>query len=234
MRGFLLGILHPLVEHTRHARYRLLHAKPDHVWLASFPRSGSTWLRRMLHDILIAPRLAAPPMREGIPDLHKSMARIGRMPERFIKTHYRFHPCYRRVVLLVRHPLGCLPSYARYVGAPSLDEFVPRSLAGHGPYGSWAEHARSYLDSGLDERHLLVIRYEDLLADAAEAVHRVLSFSGASASAGLVRAVADRHRRGSATRHEIPPAVRDTILGSDAGVVAARLGYGDPQVGAAA
>ncbi len=212
MRELALGILRAAQDRSVHLRYRLFYARPEHVWIASYPRSGNTWLRFLLYDVLVGPSDDPHRLRRTIPDLHRGLSAVRSMPARFIKTHYPYRSAYRKVVYLVRDPRCAIASaYERHLqggGARdnlTLEEFVRREIEGRGPYGSWDRHVRSYFDSGLDGNHLLVVRYERMLEDPAGFLEHILEFSGISAPRQLVRLVAEAHLDRMLARRGVEP-----------------------------
>lgn len=94
-------------------------------------------------------------------------------------------------IYLVRDPRDVAVSWARFVNWPierSVDFLCsPSASLGTSPragigtqltqkLGSWSDHVRSWIDeSGLDP---LVMRYEDMLADSAGALHRMAAHIG--------------------------------------------------------
>jgi hypothetical protein len=205
MRDLLMPLLWGVRERSLHALYRQFHARPWHVFLASYPRSGNTWLRFMLHDVLLGPSQEKHRLRRSIPDMHRGLRAIRAMPTCFIKTHYRWRAAYAKVVYLMRDPVACIGSAAGHRrsggGRAAPAAFVRREIAGRGPYGRWDLHVRSYLESGLDAEHLLVIRYEDLVLDPAGGLESILRFCGLAVEPESIRRVAEAHTDAMLARH---------------------------------
>lgn len=138
------------------------------VWLASFPRAGSTWLRFILCNILSTSELDNAPVH--FPTLEQIMPGLGR-PEfqrtwkfqtlpRFIKTHQPYRPMLfarpKRTVYLMRDPRPLMVSYFKFlrerVHSPYTDTFA--EFVKHRKYGlaacmlhyvSWHDHASHIL-----------------------------------------------------------------------------------------
>lgn len=182
---------------TAFLRGRLLfEPRPDDVYVATYPRSGTTWMQLMLH------LLARPPAEGGevefahidevCPWFERSLATgrlrpedLQRLPSpRIFKTHLprQWLPARGRFVVIVRDPADVLVSYhalyRAYLGyTGTLDEFVGRFVDGDVQYGSYWTHVRGW------QRHagqgdVLVVRYEALRADPTAELRRVARFAG--------------------------------------------------------
>ncbi|MBY5163597.1 sulfotransferase domain-containing protein [Salsipaludibacter albus] len=167
--------------------WRHRHVERDDVYLAHYPKSGSTWLRFLLVTLA---RPDAQPDFAVVRDLLPPVTNPGRglvLPDggRFVHSHELPGPRIvrtRRVLYLVRDPRDVCVSYffhARRDGwSGGFDRFLRLFLAGEvGNWGSWAAHARSGLALG-DDRDLVVLRYEDLLADTRTTLARVAAWLG--------------------------------------------------------
>lgn len=141
--------------------------RPDDIWLASFPRSGSTWVRFILACMLgiheLSDEIDFDRMNQIMPALghHDLMVRwpFQTIP-RFIKTHHEYHRAFfsrpRRTVLIVRDPRDVMVSYyvhrrnitwsGRWIG--SFSDFLGSPRYGLPAYfrhfRSWESHA-SYI-----------------------------------------------------------------------------------------
>lgn len=165
----------------------LAHLRAEDVVLASFPRSGSTYLRRILAECLEPSARAelAEPMTFAQVDArmpewgtpHLRPARAG-APPRFVKTHRPYTPLLRRqrAVLLVRDPLDALASYHHLWSARKEAEPMERSaFLRDSRLGlpRWIRHTRSW-----QPRAALVLRYAALRAEPEETARAVLRIAG--------------------------------------------------------
>ena len=174
------------------------------IWLASYPRSGNTWLRFMLTALLKGGVKKSLQVEAVVPDIHK---REIAAPENslFAKTHFRWgadHP-YRNsttgAVLLLRHPLDIIVStwnYGRLIDQPvALETLVERYIVKGRIWSyefGWAAHARSWLDQ--DDFETLTVRYEDMLDDTAAQLRRICEFAGFSAEDQAIRSAIETGR----------------------------------------
>lgn len=161
----------------------------DDVWLTSYPKSGNTWTRFLLAN-LIAPNASADwsNIENLVPDFYvnddPSLRRVRR--PRFIKSHEAYRPEYRRVLLIVRDPRDIAISYfhfAKKIGwlasSSDIGTFIPRFLDGQfDAFGSWGENVGSWLGARRGTRDFLVVRYEDLLGGTARELARIAACSG--------------------------------------------------------
>ncbi len=177
------------------------------VWLASYPKSGNTWVRFLLHHYLWGEPRNSLDLNRRIPDLHRPAGRIDTSSEKlFVKTHFvltdtlPYLGMTDRAIVITRHPKDILLSgmnYARLEQASRLDAtsyartFIDR---GGDPtwiemgFGSWTQHAESWTTT--DRFPVLVTSYEAIKADTARELRTMLEFAGeAIDEAKVARAV---------------------------------------------
>ncbi len=171
----------PLVW-IRHRGFR-----PADVFVGSYPRSGSTWLRFMLLEILAGQSSGFANTNEMLPDVGKHDAGASVLPRngRLIKTHERFRPEYKRAVYLVRDPRDVALSEFAYQKAlgyakDDFDEYVQRFLqSGVNPFGSWIEHANSWINAAESGRsEILHVKFEELKRKPQPELERIVDFLG--------------------------------------------------------
>jgi hypothetical protein len=168
------------------------------VWIASYPKSGNTWIRFLVCNLLFGPVDSAATLSHLIPDLHelKEVPQpVG--PALVLKTHFQFT---RRLPLIehtagaiyiIRDPADVLVSnyhYARRSGdsgagsAAAFDRYVDGFIETGGDrrwlaagMGTWESNVRSWLAAarGLP---LLRLRYEDLVSNATAAAASLCQF----------------------------------------------------------
>src|SRR5262245_12526704 len=93
------------------------------VWIASYPRSGNTWLRFLLTGAIRRAEIeSSAQVSAVIPDIHQAIvgAHLWRQGVSLIKTHWAFKADFPLredtigVVHLVRHPVEALESNQNY------------------------------------------------------------------------------------------------------------------------
>lgn len=195
----------------RHHPGRELLILPDDIFLVSFPKSGNTWTRFLLANVRFPNEPATfANINRLIPDPTGTAKRdFDRMPRpRIIKSHECFDPRYPRVVYIVRDPRDVVVSQYHYhrkirkiEDDLPIEKFVSRFLAGETcPHGSWGQNVATWLYTSERDPHFLLLRYEDLVADTARELAKVVAFLRLSAgpeqiARAVERSSADRMRK---------------------------------------
>lgn len=166
---------------------------PDDVFLVSFPKSGNTWARFLIAN-LVHPDVTVTfaNIHALIPDPAGTASRIfDRMSGlRIIKSHECFEPRYPRAIYIVRDPRDVVVSQYHYHRKRKLieddspiEKFVARFLAGKTcAHGSWAENVSTWLVARRDDPRFLLLRYEEMVSDTPRELAKIASFLGISAS----------------------------------------------------
>jgi hypothetical protein len=181
----------------------------DDTLLVSYPRSGNTWVRFLLGN-LMRPVVSFVNVERVVPDIYLSTDREMRVISRprVLKSHSAFDPRYKRVIYLVRDPRDVVLSYYDYQRklrvVPDdfpIEAYVERFIRGElDEFGSWREHVGSWLGARGDSSDFHLVRYEDVVADTHDQVTRLAAFLQRDVSAeNVAQAVelsqADRMRR---------------------------------------
>jgi hypothetical protein len=172
------------------------------VFLASYPRSGNTWTRFLLTEILAKESASFDNINLAIPEMGIHARAQLTLPSggRLIKTHEPYRPEYKRAVYLVRDFRDVVLSQfsrERELGMHrmSLDEYLPLFLEGRlSGFGSWQQHLPSWLDGPLaSSGDMLVIRFEEMRRDPQPSIMRIVEFLGYQPRAEMVRAAIDNN-----------------------------------------
>jgi hypothetical protein len=198
--------LKPLLR-TLLARYlprRMMQMREDDVWLVSYPKSGNTWTRFLVANLLCGENESVDftNIERRVPDIYKfNNAQLAAVPSpRTLKSHEYFDPRYRKVILIVRDPRDVLVSYyhhhikfGRIPPDYSLLQFAQDFVAGRvDTFGSWAENTGSWLGAREhDAEALLLLRYEDMLQDPLAALRRIVAFLGMDADPARLERVVE-------------------------------------------
>ena len=163
---------------------------PDDTFLVGYPKTGTTWLRFIMANLLYPNQnVGFDNIEECIPDpqIHQDSKLRGMQRPRFLKTHEPYDSRFPKVIMIVRDPRDVLLSYHRYaikVGKISTEatrsEFLQAFLSGSvDNYGSWQQNAGSWIGALEHEpARFFWFRYEDLLAEPAVVLARLVDFLG--------------------------------------------------------
>lgn len=183
---------------------RQIRLREDDIWLASYPRSGSHFVRFILVSARHFLRSGKFPEdlagMKTIPDIHGGRLEFAQEIPRIFKTHFPFDPRYRRVIHLLRDPRDVIVSYFHYSkGLPhlflepvseklKLPQFVALFLRGNVWPGDIKMHTASYAaHAGVVE--YTRIHYERLLAEPREEYSRLLRAAGIALPADVLGAL---------------------------------------------
>lgn len=157
------------------------------VWIASYPKSGNTWLRFLVCNLAFGPVESAADLARFSPDLHELPESAG-PPDQptLMKTHFPYGTALRfaehtaGAIQVVRDPADVMLSnfhYGKRSGASAnedpaaLDRYVDAFIGARGDprwiklgMGSWEDNVRSW-SAEPREFPVVRIRYEDMQAD---------------------------------------------------------------------
>jgi hypothetical protein len=168
----------------------------DDTFLAAYPKSGNTWTRflvgNLVHEDGPVTFLNIP---EIIPHLDVKSKRFFKTMRRarVINCHEPFNTRYKRVIYVVRDPRDVAVSLYHFQRKRRviedkypIESFITRFLAGENVrpdrMGSWAENVTSWLAVRQNSPGFLLLRYEDLLVNPERELAEVASFLGITAS----------------------------------------------------
>jgi hypothetical protein len=171
--------------HTSPGRY--FEVFDDDTFIVSFPKSGNTWTRFLIANLLHPEEPAdfgnidqLVPESEGL--TRNQLARVGR--PRIMKSHEYFDARFRKVIYIVRDPRDVAVSQfhflrkRRRIGDDySIEQFVTRFVAGETcDYGSWGTNVASWLVTRQNSPGFLLLRYEDMVAQTGAELTRIAAF----------------------------------------------------------
>jgi hypothetical protein len=155
------------------------------VFVASYPRSGSTWLRFMLCELLTGEETSFDLVDSVVAGVGRHQKAPHILPDsgRLLQTHEPYRREYCRTIYLVRDVRSVVIS--EYIFCRRLryfegdfDEFFDAFLAGRvNRYGFWGDQVSSWVAAARKEpERVFVLRYEDLRANTAAIMKECLQF----------------------------------------------------------
>jgi hypothetical protein len=185
---------------------RLAALRPDDQFLVSYPRSGNTWVRHLLREVIVLGRPdLSPPDKLWmlIPDLHQhKMEHPARtlfgVPTRIFKSHNLRDLRGRRIVYIFREPADTLISYFHF----HIREKMNPDLVARGPDAfcremlpGWCEHVRMALDEfAAAPSRMLLVSYEMLTRDGVRTLGVITRFLGLRADEALFPAAIEQSK----------------------------------------
>ncbi|MCA9015766.1 MAG: sulfotransferase domain-containing protein, partial [Planctomycetaceae bacterium] len=173
------------------------------VWIASYPKSGNTWVRFLLTNLLCPDMKSSADVEALIPDVHKTKVKppVVHGGFGFAKTHFlpdRLPTGHQTVgaVYVCRDPLDVLASHVNYFelapGAVATMSFIDSYLSTSGPprwaelgIGSWEEHIRQWCLTP-QEFPVLAVSYESMQVDTHAVLRKIIEFLGIPASESAI------------------------------------------------
>jgi hypothetical protein len=161
--------------------------RPADIFFSTYPRSGTTWTRFTMFEILTGENATFESVNSlmlgvGMHDRARSVLPNG---GRLIGTHEGFRKEYKRSIYLLRDVRDVILSEYAFMTAldrfhGDMDQFLKAFFKGKVTgYGSWPRHVASWLECpyyGTDD--LLILRYEDLRRDPEAGFTKMLRFGG--------------------------------------------------------
>ncbi|MGA8732661.1 MAG: sulfotransferase domain-containing protein [Terriglobales bacterium] len=170
---------------------------PDDVYLVSYPRSGNTWTRFLIANLLDPEHPATfGNIESRVPEIYFNYDRVlRRLPRpRLLKSHEPFNPRYPKMICIVRDPRDVAVSFyhhnVKWRNIPDdypIDDFIPGFIAGQYDAwsGSWADNVKSWISMRQGGNNFLLLRYEDLRHNTLSELLRVAEFLRLAGFSGI-------------------------------------------------
>ncbi|HZS97271.1 MAG TPA: sulfotransferase domain-containing protein [Terriglobales bacterium] len=162
---------------------------PDDTFVVSYPRSGNTWTRFLIANLVHPEKeVSFTNIEQLIPDTSSQSNRALKATPRprIIKTHEYFDHRYPKTIYIVRDPRDVALSYydfqRKYMQIDDaypleqyVDDFVNGKLISIG-WGTWGENVASWMYTRGKRSTFLLLRYEDMMKDTERELARISEF----------------------------------------------------------
>lgn len=153
------------------------------IFLISFPKSGNTWIRFLLANLMESHReITLKNINEFVPGIYQFKNEIDLIPgQRYIKSHHFHENINERVIYVYRDYRDVLISYFHYLSGHgqfkgTLSEFV-KSDQKDQPFGSWKDHLTEAITyQSTNPSKMLMVSFDQLKGDPISQLKRIISF----------------------------------------------------------
>ena len=181
-----------LFRQTPQQEYRQMYfpetTYPDDIFVDSYPKSGNTWVRLLLTEVLVD----TDGERSGwehhrvVPDLYRNRAWADEAERpRYMKTHEAWFDRYPRCLYVVRDGRDVMVSYYHYLEDfhEEINDFST-FLRVHATWPTrWHTHVKRALHAAQSRPDdFLIVRFEDLKNDDVRELRRMVDFCDIDAS----------------------------------------------------
>ena len=184
----------------------------DDIYIASYPRSGTTWLQMILYQLTTSGEMTFVHISQVVPFIDRCL-QLGRdlstLPRPGVfKTHLPYQQVAKwpgKYIYVARDGRDVLVSYYYFHQRhpdfkPTFSEFFDRFIRGQVQYGSWFRHVTEWQAHANDDS-VLYLSYENLLTNFDENLRRIAAFCNVPLSPERFEAVKERSSFAFMKRH---------------------------------
>jgi len=175
---------------------RMVDVRDDDIFIVSYPKSGNTWTRFLIGNLISPEGASFTNIEEIIPDIYQhTPEKLNKIQSpRVLKSHEYFDSRYRKVIHIIRDPRAVAVSYwhhqikFREVDINcSLEDFVDWFVLKGNEYGTWSSHTEGWLNARENNRHILLVRYEDLISHPEKELQKIARHMALNISDELIK-----------------------------------------------
>ncbi len=179
------------------------------IWLASYPRSGNTFLRVILNSVFDAHSYSIYDDRNDIASSDETSRAVGHklLPRDFdletarhskeiylIKTHDKPPNDTDKAIYLIRDGRECMLSYTKYQNKyGKIHKELIDTINGNTHFGSWREHIKAWDPKNRD--NTLLIKFEDLIDDPYSFIDAIASFTDIDPTGNNIPTFDELHKK---------------------------------------
>lgn len=226
-------VLPPFVDQQGMDALAAFRLRPDDIFVASYPKSGTSWMQQIVKLIRNNGEDDGTKTDEAVPWLAAN-GKVGppqdidSMPSpRAFKVHMPFDKMPggppsnspAKYIFLARNPKDTMVStYHHYLAIKALgftgtwDSLFKMFMDGQQYYGSWFDHVLEWWKHK-DDPNVLFLKYEDLKMDLVSNVRRIADFLGYNLTPDVIHSIAEqttfKNMKSTATANYLwlPPAI---------------------------
>lgn len=179
---------------------RMLDVRHDDVFIVSYPKSGNTWTRFLIGNLVSPEGASFKNIEEIIPDIYQhTKDELNNIESpRVLKSHEYFDSRYRKVIHIIRDPRAVAVSYWHHRikfreidETCSVEDFVDWFVFQGNQYGTWSSNTEGWLNAKENNRNILLVRYEDLISQPEEEIQKIASHMDLNVSDEIIKKAID-------------------------------------------
>ena len=181
--------------------------RDDDLFIVTYPKSGSSWVRQIVHLLVNRGETGDVNLREALPYLERFVG-YGKSDvfDRPSPRRYLSHCPYQlmfgvqnsraKYVYVARNPKDCAVStyhfaleHPDFAYSGNWDEFFELFIAGYMHYGPWFDHVLGWWQASQQADNIIFLKYEDFHRQRAATITQLADFIGYPVTPNLLEQV---------------------------------------------
>lgn len=159
---------------------------PNDTFIVSYPRSGNTWMRFIIGELIHKHEINFQNLEKLVPDIYRCTNRQLKSVQqpRYIKSHEPYDPRYPKVVYILRDPRDVAISFYNWQikynrTTKTFEQFIDDFVTNRTRFSGWGNHVQSwYKNRALIPGGIIFIRYEDMQENPRGQMEELSKFLG--------------------------------------------------------